>query len=37
MSEPLFSTWGSEAEKGKVYDSTDLDGYDGAVYRSEAH
>ena len=37
MSDPLFQTWASEAEKGKVYDSTDLDGYDGAVYRSQAH
>jgi len=37
MSEPLFQTWASDAEKEKVYDSTDLDGYDGAVYRSQAH
>ena len=37
MSDPLFQTWASDAEKGKVYDATNLDGYDGAVYRSEAH
>jgi hypothetical protein len=37
MSEPLFQTWASDAEKNKVYDLNDLDGYDGAVYRSQAH
>ena len=37
MSEPLFQTWASDAEKGKVYNDTSLDGYDGAVHRSQAH
>ena len=37
MSEPLFQTWASDAEKGKVYDDNALEGYDGAVYRSQAH
>ena len=37
MSDPLYSTWGSDAEKEKVYDATNLEGYDGAVYRSLAH
>jgi hypothetical protein len=37
MSDPLYSTWASDAEKEKVYDTTNLDGYDGAVYRSAAH
>jgi hypothetical protein len=37
MSDPLFQTWGSDAEKGKVYNDNELDGYDGAVYRSQAH
>jgi hypothetical protein len=37
MSEQLFQTWASDAEKGKVYDANTLEGYDGAVYRSEAH
>ena len=37
MSEPLYQTWGSEAEKEKVYDLTNLDGYDGVAYRSQAH
>ena len=37
MSDNLYNTWGSEAEKDKVYDSINLDGYDGAVYRSEGH
>mgnify|MGYP003123672084 CR=1 FL=1 len=37
MSDPLFQTWASDAEKNKVYDLNDLDGYDGAVYRSQAH
>jgi len=34
MSDPLYSTWGSDAEKEKIYDATSLEGYDGAVYRS---
>tara|TARA_R100000008_G_scaffold34400_1_gene19453 strand:+ start:8713 stop:10842 length:2130 start_codon:yes stop_codon:yes gene_type:complete len=37
MSDPLFQTWASDAEKNKVYDLNNLDGYDGAVYRSQAH
>tara|TARA_R110000765_G_scaffold68868_1_gene133240 strand:+ start:7460 stop:9583 length:2124 start_codon:yes stop_codon:yes gene_type:complete len=37
MSEPLFKTWASDAEKNTVYGLNDLDGYDGAVYRSQAH
>jgi len=37
MSDPLFQTWGSDAEKGKVYNDNELDGYNGAVYRSQAH
>lgn len=37
MSEPLYSTWGSDAEKEKVYDATSLEGYEGAVYRSEGN
>ena len=37
MSDPLFHTWASDAEKEKIYDSNTLDGYDGAVYRSQAH
>jgi len=36
MSEPLFQTWASDAEKEKVYDLNNLDGYDGAVYRSQS-
>ena len=37
MSEPLFKTWASDAEKNTVYGLNDLEGYDGAVYRSQAH
>ena len=37
MSEPLYQTWASDSDKEKVYDSTILDGYDGVVYRSQAH
>jgi hypothetical protein len=37
MSEHLYETWGSDSEKDKVYDSINLDGYEGAVYKSEAH
>ena len=37
MSEPLFQTWASDTDKEKLYDSNNLEGYDGAVYRSQAH
>ena len=37
MSDPLFHTWASDAEKEKIYDLNNLDGYTGAVYRSQAH
>ena len=37
MSEPLYQTWASDSDKEKVYDSTVLEGYDGVVYRSQAH
>ena len=37
MSDPLFQTWASDADKEKLYDSNDLDGYDGAVHRTQAH
>jgi hypothetical protein len=37
MSEPLFNTWASESDKEKVYDANNLEGYEGVVYRSEAH
>jgi hypothetical protein len=37
MSENLYETWGSDSEKDKVYNDINLDGYDGAVYRSSAY
>ena len=37
MSDALYKTWASDSEKNSVYDVNDLDGYDGAVYRSSAH
>jgi hypothetical protein len=37
MSEPLYQSWASDSEKIKVYDLNDLDGYNGAVYKSQAH
>lgn len=37
MSEPLYQSWASDSEKIKVYDHTDLEGYNGAVYKSQAH
>jgi hypothetical protein len=37
MSEPLFNTWASESDKEKVYDANNLEGYEGVVYKSEAH
>lgn len=37
MSDALYRTWASESEKNSVYDINDLEGYDGAVYRSAAH
>ena len=37
MSDALYRTWASDSEKNSVYDVNDLDGYDGAVYRSSAH
>jgi hypothetical protein len=35
--EPLYQTWASDAEKQKVCDVTNLDGYDGTVFKSAAH
>lgn len=37
MSDNLYETWGSESERDKVIGSVNLDGYEGAVYRSEGH
>lgn len=37
MSEPLYQSWASDSEKIKVYDHNNLEGYNGAVYRSQAH
>ncbi len=37
MSDNLYETWGSDSEKDKVYNDINLDGYDGAVYRSSAY
>ncbi len=37
MSDNLYETWGSDSERDKAIESINLDGYEGMVYRSEAH
>ena len=37
MSDPLFQTFGDDSELKKIYDNQDLSGYEGAVFKSEAH
>jgi len=35
--DPLYQTWASDAEKDKITNNVNLEGYDGVVYKSEAH
>ena len=33
----LYRTWASDSERDKIYDSDRLEGYEGVVYKSQAH
>ncbi len=37
MSDPLFQTFGDSDDFADIYQNQDLAGYDGAVYKSQAH
>lgn len=37
MSDPLFHTFGDSKDFAEIYQNQDLAGYDGAVYKSQAH
>lgn len=37
MSDPLFQTFGDSKDFAEIYQKQSLEGYDGAVYKSEAH
>lgn len=37
MGDPLFQTFGDSKDFAEIYQQQDLNGYDGAVYRSQAH